>query len=147
MKDLRHLRLTTFLSTIHFSTNSLAVDFVFLNEATLKKNRAVLQSDNAGDSMKGACSRLIKEADLADPFTVTVKGMTPPNGNKNDCMSISPYWWPNKSKSHGLPWVRHDGKTNLASKTTETDVGHFAVKKNLAEVWAQRDIELLYPKQ
>ena len=43
-------------------------------------------------------------------------------------MSISPYWWPDESKEDGLPWIRHDGKTNPASKTDETDskrIGHF----------------------
>ncbi|HGY9584276.1 TPA: alginate lyase family protein [Vibrio harveyi] len=131
MKSLRPLHLATCLSTILFSANTLAADFVFLDEATLEQNRAVLQSDKASDSMKDAYDRLIEEAELAmkdGPFTVTAKGMTPPSGSKNDYMSISPYWWPDESKEDGLPWVRHDGKTNPASKTAETDskrIGHF----------------------
>lgn len=92
MKPLRPLHLATCLSAILFSANTLAADFVFLDEATLEQNRAVLQSDKASDSMKDAYDRLIEEAELAmkdGPFTVTAKGMTPPSGSKNDYMSIS----------------------------------------------------------
>ncbi|WJT05886.1 hypothetical protein PH545_09240 [Vibrio harveyi] len=38
-------------------------------------------------------------------------------------------------------------KPEWVKLATETDFSQFTVKKNLAEVWAQRDIELLYPKQ
>ncbi len=65
MKSLRPLHLATCLSTILFSANTLAADFVFLDEATLEQNRAVLQSDKASDSMKDAYDRLIEEAELA----------------------------------------------------------------------------------
>ncbi len=131
MKSLRPLHLATCLSAVLFSANTLAADFVFLDESTLEQNRAVLQSDKASDSMKDAYERLIEEAELAmkdGPFSVADKGMTPPSGSKNDYMSISPYWWPDESKEDGLPWIRHDGKTNPASKTAETDskrIGHF----------------------
>ncbi|WP_175443265.1 alginate lyase family protein [Vibrio sonorensis] len=109
----------------------LSAEFVFLAEDTLRKNRNELHSNQATDSMKLAYKRLIEEAELAmvdGPFSVTDKGMLPPSGSKNDYMSISPYWWPDESKEDGLPWIRHDGKTNPASKTNETDsrrIGHF----------------------
>jgi hypothetical protein len=109
----------------------MAAEFVFLDEATLEANRTLLQSNKASDSMKDAYTKLIEEAELAmndGPFSVADKGMVPPSGSKNDYMSISPYWWPDESKEDGLPWIRHDGKTNPASKTDETDskrIGHF----------------------
>jgi len=37
-------------------------------------------------------------------------------------------------------------KPEWVSLATDTDFNQFTVKKNLAEVWAQRDIELLYLK-
>jgi len=131
MTPLRPLHLATCLCTLLFGANTLAANFVFLDEATLKENRSIVQSTEATKSMTEAYERLIEEAELAmndGPFTVTDKGMTPPSGSKNDYMSISPYWWPDETKSDGLPWVRYDGKTNPASKTAETDskrIGHF----------------------
>ncbi|WP_226569710.1 alginate lyase family protein [Mangrovibacter yixingensis] len=123
--------LATCIGAILVSNNTLAANFVFLDEAMLEQNRTVLQSNQASTSMKQAFERLIEEADVAmqdGPFTVTDKIMMPPSGSKNDYLSISPYWWPDESKADGLPWIRRDGKTNPASKTTETDsnrIGHF----------------------
>ncbi|MDK9738518.1 alginate lyase family protein [Vibrio sp. D404a] len=131
MKALRPLHLAACIGAITFGSNVIAADFVFLDEATLEANRTLLQSEQAPSTMKVTYDRLLEEAELAmqdGPFSVADKGMTPPSGNKNDYMSISPYWWPDKSKEDGLPWVRHDGKTNPASKTDETDskrIGHF----------------------
>jgi len=131
MKALRPLHLATCIGAITCGSNVIAADFVFLDEATLEANRTLLQSEQAPSTMKVTYDRLLEEAELAmqdGPFSVADKGMTPPSGNKNDYMSISPYWWPDKSKEDGLPWVRHDGKTNPASKTDETDskrIGHF----------------------
>lgn len=131
MKALRPLHLAACIGAITFGSNVTAADFVFLDEATLEANRTLLQSEQAPSTMKVTYERLLEEAELAmqdGPFSVADKGMTPPSGNKNDYMSISPYWWPDKSKEDGLPWVRHDGKTNPASKTEETDskrIGHF----------------------
>ncbi|NKF51934.1 alginate lyase family protein [Shewanella sp. WXL01] len=111
-------------AAMSLSQGVYAADFVFLDEDVLKHNRQVLQSDKASDNMRQAYQRLIEEADIAmkqAPFSVTNKGMTPPSGSKNDYLSISPYWWPDETKADGLPWIRHDGKTNPASKTNETD--------------------------
>jgi len=101
-----------------------ATDFVFLNEKSLEWNRSLVNSHTAPASMKQAYSRLIEEADNAmnvGPLSVTDKEMTPPSHDKHDYISISPYWWPDKSKHNGLPWIRHDGETNPTSKTNETD--------------------------
>lgn len=131
MKAPRLLHLAACIGAITFGSQAMAAEFVFLDEATLEANRTLLQSNKASDSMKDAYTKLIEEAELAmndGPFSVADKGMVPPSGSKNDYMSISPYWWPDESKEDGLPWIRHDGKTNPASKTDETDskrIGHF----------------------
>ena len=44
------------------------------------------------------------------------KTLLPPSGNKHDYFSLSPYWWPDPSKSDGLPYIRRDGETNPESK-------------------------------
>ncbi|HEV7744691.1 MAG TPA: alginate lyase family protein [Pyrinomonadaceae bacterium] len=44
--------------------------------------------------------------------SVVTKTITPPSGDKHDYLSQAPYFWPNPSKSDGLPYVRRDGERN-----------------------------------
>ena len=44
--------------------------------------------------------------------TVMDKTMTAQSGDKHDYMSLSRYWWPDTTKSDGLPYIRKDGITN-----------------------------------
>ncbi len=113
-----------FAICIATSSSAIAAEFVFVKEEVLKNNRVLLHSENAPATMTQSYERLLEEAKYATKagrFSVTDKGMTPPSGNKNDYLSISPYWWPDKNKADGLPWNRIDGKVNPASKTSETD--------------------------
>jgi hypothetical protein len=48
----------------------------------------------------------------AGPFTVLDKDFTPPSGDKHDYMSQAPYFWPDPTKSDGLPYIRRDGQRN-----------------------------------
>lgn len=70
----------------------------------------------AGDErLAPAIAALVRAADdalTAGPFSVVDKPMTPPSGDKHDYISVGPYWWPNPDTKDGLPYVRHDGKTN-----------------------------------
>lgn len=70
----------------------------------------------AGDErLAPAMAALVRAADealTAGPFSVVDKPMTPPSGDKHDYISVGPYWWPNPDTKDGLPYVRHDGKTN-----------------------------------
>jgi hypothetical protein len=60
-----------------------------------------------------AALRRRADAALAGPtYTVVDKTQAPPSGDKHDYTSLAPYWWPDKSKRHGLPYVRRDGVTN-----------------------------------
>lgn len=45
-------------------------------------------------------------------YSVTDTDDLPPSGDIHDYFSLSPYWWPDPSKPDGLPYIRHDGKTN-----------------------------------
>jgi len=47
-----------------------------------------------------------------EPFSVMQKTMVPPSKNMHDYYSLGRYWWPNPDTEDGLPYVRHDGKTN-----------------------------------
>jgi hypothetical protein len=67
-----------------------------------------------------ALKDLLKDADVqlkAPIVAVTDKHtLLPPSGDKHDYFSLSPYWWPDPSKSDGLPYIRRDGVTNPESK-------------------------------
>ncbi|SEM53366.1 Alginate lyase [bacterium A37T11] len=70
----------------------------------------------SGDAvLSAALTALQQEADKAlnnGPYTVTSKSILPASGDKHDYMSVGPYWWPDKSKPDGLPYIRKDGKVN-----------------------------------
>src|SRR5499427_5871483 len=71
-----------------------------------------------------ALEALLAEADRAlrtGPFSVIVKQLVPPSGDKHDYMSTGPYWWPDPTKPNGLPFIRRDGERNPAHDTSQTD--------------------------
>jgi hypothetical protein len=47
----------------------------------------------------------------AGPWTVTASPTVGPGG-PHQYVTLSRYWWPNKSTANGLPYVREDGKTD-----------------------------------
>lgn len=60
-------------------------------------------------------SSIIKEAnEKLNQTLVTVvdKEMTPSSGDKHDYMSMGRYWWPDPTKTDGLPYIRKDGQSN-----------------------------------
>lgn len=58
---------------------------------------------------------LLADAEAAlsqGPYSVTHKPSPPPGGDLNDYWSLAPYWWPDKKKKNGLPYVQRDGEVN-----------------------------------
>ena len=75
----------------------------------------------AGDATLGpAVAQLRRDANkafAAPLLAVTDKRtMMPPSNDAHDYYSLSPYWWPDSSKTDGLPYIRRDGLTNPESK-------------------------------
>ena len=56
------------------------------------------------------------------PYTVVDKTQTPASGDKHDYMSMGPYWWPDRSKPNGQPYVRRDGQINPERATNAFDL-------------------------
>jgi hypothetical protein len=85
-----------------------------------KKIAEVKQSYNAGKKeYLTAVNKLKRDADKAlnaGPFTVMDKTQNPPSGDKHDYMSMGKYWWPDKSKPDGKPYIRRDGEANPETK-------------------------------
>lgn len=46
------------------------------------------------------------------PLSVTAKKKLPPSKDPRDYMTLSPYWWPDSTKTDGLPYIRKDGERN-----------------------------------
>lgn len=45
-------------------------------------------------------------------YSVVNKEKTAPSGDKQDYVTLSPYWWPNPESENGLPYVQRDGERN-----------------------------------
>jgi hypothetical protein len=93
---------------------------------------AVRTRARSGDEpLKAAIANLEADATKAlaiAPMSVMHKAITPPSGDKHDYMSQAPYWWPDPAKADGLPYIRHDGKTNpeITKITDRTNLGRLS---------------------
>jgi hypothetical protein len=66
-----------------------------------------------------AYQALIRSADSVmqvPPTSVMQKHNVPPSGDKHDFLSLAPYWWPDSTKTNGLPYIRRDGEINPESR-------------------------------
>lgn len=54
-------------------------------------------------------------------YTVVDKLQTPASGDKHDYMSMGPYWWPDRSRPGGRPYIRRDGQINPERDTNAFD--------------------------
>lgn len=76
-----------------------------------------------GAALKAKAS-LVARADAAlvrGPYTVADKRMIPPSGDRQDYLSVGPYWWPDPAKKDGLPFIRRDGEVNPDRATNKYD--------------------------
>ncbi len=88
--------------------------FIILNHELLEKNKIAIENGDA--AKKKALASLIRKADKilteAKLYSVMHKKQMPPSSDKHDYMSTGPYWWPDPTKSDGLPYIRKDGQVN-----------------------------------
>ena len=87
---------------------------VFLLDA--EQLGATKQRIRAGDKSVGsALAKLERDANKAlasGPFSVVMKEVAPPSGDKHDYLSQAPYFWPDPKSVNGLPYIRRDGERN-----------------------------------
>ncbi len=91
-----------------------ALPEVYLTDAArLAQAKARVEAgDPAVASAMAGLVRLAEEAMGLPMVSIAEKPTVPPSGNKNDYVSLSPYWWPNPDTEDGLPYVRRDGEIN-----------------------------------
>lgn len=85
--------------------------------ADLVSARARLAQGDARLAVPVAQLRAEADALLAlKPASVMDKARVAASGNRHDYFSQAPYWWPDPTKSNGLPYLRDDGRLNPESK-------------------------------
>ena len=97
--------------------------FVQYNLDKLVMLKGSLVKKTASKETEKEYKALLKKADkilLAENPTVINKTIDPPSKSKNDYLSISRYWWPNKEDKKGS-WIRKDGETNPDTQTDAVD--------------------------
>lgn len=72
----------------------------------------VMAGDPALQPAVDALKQLAEDAIDAPMLSIADKPTVPPSGDKNDYVSLSPYWWPNPDTDDGLPYIRRDGEIN-----------------------------------
>ena len=73
------------------------------------------EDPNLPPEAKGIAEKIVKEADkrVAKPvITITENENLQASRDPHDYFSIGRYFWPDPSKSDGLPWINRDGETN-----------------------------------
>jgi hypothetical protein len=121
-KSIKLLVLMSFLGCAVFAqkkekTILSNTDLVKLDFTVLAQKKALLEKDQ---NLQPAYKELIKNAEALlgyKPVSVMEKTELPPSGTKHDYMSVGPYWWPDPTKSDGLPYIRKDGEVNPEVKS------------------------------
>ncbi|MDU1892175.1 MAG: alginate lyase family protein [Dysgonomonas sp.] len=66
---------------------------------------------NGSSAQKALIKNAEKELEK-DLIPVTLKDIIAGSGDKHDYVSMGPYWWPDSTKTDGLPYIRRDGLRN-----------------------------------
>ncbi|WP_226066930.1 alginate lyase family protein [Dickeya zeae] len=113
--------------------------YVFLHADSLAQVKQQLRNQAVPAQRQLAYQQLLRAADSAmkkPDLTVTQKLSIPPGGDRHDYLSLAAYWWPSPQQKDGLPWVRHDGKVNPATKGEQTDAVRLATFTDRVHVLA-----------
>lgn len=97
----------------------------------------VIAQDTAKEQIRHKADEILKAGNI---YSVTFKQVISPSGNMHDYMSQGPYWWPDPTKTDGLPYIRKDGEVNPDIKkiTDHDQLGKMIDESSLlTEVWKQ----------
>lgn len=98
---------------VNVSSNNSPKTLVLKGEVLDRNYQLILANDidktKALKSLWNKADKILNEGKL---YSVMNKKQVPPSGDKHDYMSTGPYWWPDPTKSDGLPYIRKDGLRN-----------------------------------
>lgn len=103
-------------------SNQKEIDGIFVDFKSIEQVKKSIQ--NGDNNFVPSYKNLIEKADLAlteGPFSVMDKKRIPPSGDKHDYLSMGPYWWPDTTKTDGLPYIRRDGEVNPETRGEYVD--------------------------
>ena len=112
-------RLVCFVGLWGLGLNLQAAEkFLLMQEARLSQLKSAYtgkEDQNLPPEAKGIAKKIVKEADkrVGKPvITITGNENLQASKDPHDYFSIGRYFWPDPSKSDGLPWINRDGETN-----------------------------------
>ena len=112
-------RLVCFVGLWWFCLNLQAAEkFLLMQEARLGQLKSAYEGKgdlNLPPEAKGIAKKIVKEAEkrVGKPIiTITENENLQASKDPHDYFSIGRYFWPDPSKSDGLPWINRDGETN-----------------------------------
>ncbi len=94
-------------NTTAISLRTILLDPSLLASAKLGLNNNPILQISLKQLLLQANSFLAK-----NPSSVIEKTQLPASGDKHDYLSLSPYDWPDPTKTNGLPYIYHDGIVN-----------------------------------
>lgn len=115
-------------ASMHATAQQSTLNVFAMDRDALAINKKKIQKGDI--HLLPALENLKKNAEqlLQNPvYTVMEKKQTPPSGDRHDYMSIALYYWPDPSKSDGLPYIRKDGQIN-------PEVKEFQDKENIGQM-------------
>ncbi len=102
--------------------NEVKIEGIYVDFTKIEKVKRQIKKGN--EKYIPAYNNLITNAETAlneGVFSVMDKKRTPPSGDKHDYLSMGPYWWPDKTKVDGLPYIRSDGEVNPETRGEYVD--------------------------
>ncbi|MEZ4905272.1 MAG: alginate lyase family protein [Spirosomataceae bacterium] len=112
------------ITVLHASEKPTERERVFTSydsEVLEKVKKAIKHNNNDFIAPYNHLITAAEKALKAPLVSVMQKTQTPPSGDKHDYLSLAPYWWPDPSKSDGLPWIRKDGQINPLTRGNNVD--------------------------
>jgi len=95
-----------------------AEEFLLMQEARLEQLKSAYEGKedpNLPPEARAMATKIVKEAEkrVGKPvITITQNENLQASKDPHDYFSIGRYFWPDPSKSDGLPWINRDGETN-----------------------------------
>lgn len=116
--------LSLFIPLMIFSAGCFAAssDFVVLNADNLSYSAEKIKEKNSKYLL--AYNELMRRANDAlnsRLYSVMDKKLVGASSDKHDYYSLPPYWWPDKNKVNGVPYIKKDGVINPDSNNDATD--------------------------
>ena len=106
---------TVFICLVNFVFAQEIPPTIVLDGNALSKNKSIILA-KTNDVKVNAYKHYLENADkiikAGKLYSVMDKKQIPPSGNKHDYMSTGPYWWPDPTKTDGLPYIKKDGLRN-----------------------------------